>query len=388
MRLFFSATAWFALLVLAASFSGPQASYAQSSGESLDRGPQIVSDGYMVYETDRSERVLYYFQIRSDTTAVVRQGRGKQAPAIIAPPFLLKEILSRVEDKFPTNTSEKSWFRLKYENRSFVFGFLQEFSLLILSGITVLIAGLAGIAFWFRRRMRQEREQRVASEAARRYLAEGREEERRRLAREIHDGPVQDLHALHLSLAGGGDGATSLDGLGDELMRVTSELRAMSADLHPPALERFGLAAALRSHAGRLEQRHDELTCALDVASNDESLAEETRLALFRIAQEAMSNAAEHASPSRIDLQLRFESDSVRLTITDDGCGFEVPDTFDANAADGHYGLLGMKERAESIGADLHVTSSSDDGTTVQVDAPVQPDRDRVAPSLQRAVPA
>jgi signal transduction histidine kinase len=171
-------------------------------------------------------------------------------------------------------------------------------------------------------------------------------------------------------------------------MRVTSELRAMSADLHPPALERFGLAAALRSHASRLEQRHDELTCALDVASDDEQLAEETRLALFRIAQEAMSNAAEHAAPSQIDPQLRFASDLVRLTITDNGCGFEVPDTFDANAADGHYGLLGMKERAQSIGADLHITSSPGEGTTVQVDAPFQPDRGRVAPSLQHAVPA
>jgi signal transduction histidine kinase len=246
--------------------------------------------------------------------------------------------------------------------------FFQRLKVSIIVGLAAVFLVLGGVAFWLWRRLKSEQKRRVASEAARRFLAEGREKERKRLAREIHDGPVQDLHGLHLHLARKQPNGSN--GVEEELMRVTRELRAMSANLHPPALERFGLPAALRSHARRLRDHNDALEIDIQAEIGEESLSEDLRLALFRIAQEAMSNAAQHAAPDRISVEVKCEDPTVSLRVVDDGQGFDVPETLDAKAADGHYGLLGMKERADSVDAALTIRSDPETGTEVEVVAP------------------
>jgi signal transduction histidine kinase len=312
-----------------------------------DAGTVPLEDGYLLHgKGDGRGQTLYYYQVRSDTTVLIRQGRNAGSSELVIPRLILEVSNRRLKDQFPIENKKVSRFEVGLENESLVVNFIQQFRIGVLVGVLAVFFTLVGIAAWLWYRLRREQQRRVASEAARRFLAQGREKERQRLAREIHDGPVQDLHGLHFQMAQ--NQTNGSNGFGDELMRVTRELRAMSADLHPPALERFGLPAALRSHARRLRERNDALSVDIEIGKEVEaSLDSDLRLALFRIAQEAMSNAAEHASTRQIAVRLSLSEEMVSLQIKDDGDGFDVPDSLSAKASDGHYGLLGMKERNE-----------------------------------------
>ena len=211
---------------------------------------------------------------------------------------------------------------------------------------------------------------------ARRQLAESREAERLRLARELHDGPVQDLHGLRFRL---GTISEEMDDdvnlmrlatVQGELLRVIDELRAICQELRPPALAPFGLEAAIRSHAGRFQEAHPELEVQVDLMHDGQTLPERVRLALFRIYQEAISNVAQHASASHVLIRFYLNEERVLLEISDDGCGFQVPERWILLARQGHLGLLGAAERADSIGGRLEVVSAPGRGTVVRVVAP------------------
>ena len=242
----------------------------------------------------------------------------------------------------------------------------QRFNLYIFGTLIVVIVVGGGLLIWLWRRLARERRRRRALAQSRHYLTKGREKERERLAQEIHDGPVQDLHGLHMQI-NAFPTAPDLDEVGDELMRVTSELRAMSADLHPPALQRFGLAAALRSHADRLRTRHPDLQLDLALTEECSPMPDEYALSVFRIAQEAMNNAVQHGEAARVEVTLDCPDDTVALSIQDDGTGFALPDDWHALAEEDHYGLLGMRERAEAINATLDLESAPGDGTHIRL---------------------
>lgn len=240
--------------------------------------------------------------------------------------------------------------------------------------VTGLVAGSALPFVWYRRRYWKERARRKAADSARHHLSEGREAERIRTAQDLHDGPVQDLHALGMRLAllarGADDGrAEALAAARDEAQRVVVELRRVAEDLRPPALGPFGLAAALRAHAARFADRHSEIDVALDLDDDGRALTESVRLALFRVAQEAMTNAAKHAGAGQVSVVLRLGPDGVVLEVADDGAGYTVPADLSAPSAPGHYGVVGMAERAEAIGATLSVESGAG-GTTVRTSVP------------------
>ncbi|WP_412062988.1 sensor histidine kinase [Rubrivirga sp. IMCC45206] len=245
----------------------------------------------------------------------------------------------------------------------------------------VFVAGVGVVSLavfalvWFplsryRLRLAQTQERLRLLTANRRRIADSREAERLFVAQEIHDGPIQNLHALRMQLsiaARGGVVASKLpppDPLQD-LQQVIKELRAISENLRPPALGPFGLAAALRAFSARFADLHADVVVEDALEDDGERLTERERLALFRIAQEAMNNAVKHGAPSTIALSLRFEGDLTILEICDDGVGFVQAEDVGAYAADGHYGLLGMEERAYAIGALLAVASDpGGDGPT------------------------
>ena len=251
-------------------------------------------------------------------------------------------------------------------------------------GVAVRVLGLVGLlalfAFpvvWFRRRYVRERDERRALQETARRLAASREDERLRIARDLHDGPLQDLHALHMQLDASAarlaeatgersEEARRLRGAQDEAHTVIGELRAIAEALRPPALGPFGLAAALRAHADRFRRQHPGVAVTLDLDDDGQALPLPTRLALFRIAQEAMTNAAKHADPSQIAVALRVGGGAAELTVEDDGPGFDAR-ALDALAADGHFGLLGMQERAGAAGACLDVEAGDPGGTRVRV---------------------
>lgn len=220
----------------------------------------------------------------------------------------------------------------------------------------------------YRRRLRQERERRRNLNEVKHQLAEGREAERLQLARDLHDGPIQDLYATRMRLsmltrvpAGSSELPTAasktVDEMVEEIQRVIRVLRGVSEDLRPPALAPFGLAAALKAFVERFRRIYPSIDVYLELDNDEQKIPDQVRLALFRIAQEAMNNAARHGAPSQIGVVLRLDEDRVLLSISDDGRGYHVPDDFSRLGRDGHYGLLGMAERAEAIGAELRVES-------------------------------
>lgn len=238
--------------------------------------------------------------------------------------------------------------------------FRQEWPLgtTLLFAISVLAVGLAvGVAVRSRRQADRLR-------ALARREAESREAERTRVAREIHDGALQDLALLARSEA-------PVD-VRDRIRDVGADLRALAADLRPPALDRLGLPAALEDLADRWARAPDPLTVRVRVDDDRPRPAAADELALFRVAQEALSNASRHGRARTAWVFLR----AAELVVRDDGKG--LPDDVGLGPlgerrllASGHYGLAGMAERARAAGGALRVARGPGGvGTEVRVRVP------------------
>lgn len=207
-------------------------------------------------------------------------------------------------------------------------------------------------------------------------LADSREEERLHLARELHDGPLQDLIGARFQLRvlktqiQNQKTVAHLQSIQDDLHVVMQTLRTMCYELRPPALVPFGLESAIRAYAQRFQDAHPDIEIQLELNADHQTLPERFRLTLYRIYQHALANIARHAEATNIRIQFKLMSDHVTLKIVDDGCGFVVPDNFLKLAREGHLGLLGSQERATAIGGKLQVKSAPDAGTSLLVTAP------------------
>jgi len=192
------------------------------------------------------------------------------------------------------------------------------------------------------------------------------------------------LYALSLQLRlldelfPGGENDETLAGLQGSIQRVVDSLRSTSMELRPPVLTRYGLAAAIRSHSEQFRRTQPSLKIVLDLpgevrpvpgregqehspvagAFSDRTLSERARLALFRIYQVALINVARHAGARHVTIRLKNEGEMIVLEIEDDGVGFRVPERWVEQARQGHLGLLGSAERAESLGGQMQVISS------------------------------
>jgi len=221
----------------------------------------------------------------------------------------------------------------------------------------------------------EEARRRQRAEAYAAYVLRGQEDERARLARELHDDTIQELVHLCRRLDAVAaevplEAATlaSLDEVRVLAEAIVAELRDMARGLRPPALDDLGLAASLRrlaaDVAGRsglaVETSIDEAACR--------GLGDDVELVLFRIAQEAMNNAEHHARARRVSLRVRAVGQAVRLEVRDDGVGFERRD---AHEASGRLGLLGIHERARLVGGTVEIDSAPGRGTRVAVAVPV-----------------
>jgi signal transduction histidine kinase len=205
------------------------------------------------------------------------------------------------------------------------------------------------------------------------------EQERLRLAADLHDGPVQELTALRYSLSrartrvqrGQHEEAEAL--LADlevDLGTGVSGLRRLMSELRPAVLDEQGLEAALRSQARAFEATSG---VACDIRSGlDTRLPPELETVLYRVTQESLTNIGKHARASRVTVSLATEDGGVRLRIHDDGVGFD-PLAARELVGDGHFGLAGTRERVEMVGGRMVVDSVPGEGTTVDVQMASQP---------------
>jgi len=198
-------------------------------------------------------------------------------------------------------------------------------------------------------------------------VAQAQEEERRRLARDLHDGPAQQLAVLVRRLEPGGSlDARAVGDLHQTASETLRELRRVARDQRPTLLDDLGLVPALEWLASELRNpAMPEIT--FEVRGDVGRLPSETEVAFYRVAQEALNNAVHHSGASTLRVELHFDSNRLELVVTDDGVGFEVPETQSGFIHDGGLGVMGMHERADLIGGTLEVSSSPGEGTVVHL---------------------
>ncbi len=199
-------------------------------------------------------------------------------------------------------------------------------------------------------------------------------EERNRLARELHDSVSQTLFSMSFTAEAAADlvaldparAAEAVRLLGEQTRVALAELRELIFELRPPDVAAEGLAPALEKHV-RLVCR--AYRCDVEVVACDaDGLAADRAAELFRIAQEALSNAVRHAGPARIRVGIEQRDGRVVLEVSDDGRGFD-PEAAAVRAR--HLGLTSMEERCRGLGGELTIDSAPGTGTTVRAEVPV-----------------
>ncbi len=219
----------------------------------------------------------------------------------------------------------------------------------------------------------------IAAEKDRRSEEEAIAEERRRIAREIHDGLAQDLASLRLKVGlwhtlvdhNPAQMHAELDDLRDLLGQEIREVRRSIFALRPVALDELGFFPALYQFVGDFGEQN-QLHIDLHVVGPKDRLLPSLEPVLFRIVQETLNNVGKHARASTVWIELDLRAaDSVALEVRDDGVGFD-PTTLEQAVRHGHLGLRQMRERVEGLGGTLELKSQAQKGTEIHVDLPVQ----------------
>jgi two-component system, NarL family, sensor histidine kinase UhpB len=202
-----------------------------------------------------------------------------------------------------------------------------------------------------------------------RLVVRAQEEERRRLARDLHDEVNQALTAILLRLeALGQDAPAERAQEVTELKRLVNqamdELTGLARQLRPSALDDHGLVPAIDAQLKRFSTRA-RVETNLTTHGDPSVLDEDEQIAVYRVAQEALANASRHAEPSRVEVELSVGERGTELRVSDDGCGFDP-----ARDEPAGLGLKGMAERARLVGGELDVRSSRGGGTSVTLRVP------------------
>ena len=255
------------------------------------------------------------------------------------------------------------------------------------SEVTRLTAALSGLASRFGDQVRDLEQARETSAAQTEQLRELnrrtvrlQEDERRRIASDIHDavsplitGALYQARALRLAnpeepASPSPRRDSTLDSIGDLLSRAMEELHSVVFALRPPDLDDIGVVAAIERYIGQVQR--SGLSVVLESEGEPPPLSPEVRLAIYRIVQEALHNALRHAAADEAVVRIETIDDTLRVTVRDNGAGFNPQHSARPSA----LGLLSMRERAAAIGATFAVMSRPGDGTTVMVERRIEPE--------------
>lgn len=213
-----------------------------------------------------------------------------------------------------------------------------------------------------------------------RLVVKVEEEQRRGLARELHDEPLQlFLHlARRLEALGSVDGVPSavssgLEEAREQALDAATRLRMLARDLRPPSLDQLGLVAALSSLLSDVEEETD-LETKIAISGVPRRLSADIELGAFRIVQESVRNALRHAHAQRLSLTVEFSDDGLSLRVRDDGRGFVLRESEDISSS--RLGILGMRERSNLLGGRLEIRSIPGSETTVELLIPLSVSKD------------
>jgi signal transduction histidine kinase len=205
-------------------------------------------------------------------------------------------------------------------------------------------------------------------------IVRAREEERKRVSRELHDQVIQSLVGVNYQLAARREGLdeAGVAYLQSEIRRVVGEIRQICNDLRPPALDTLGLVAAVRAWVREAETQ-SVLNIRLTVEGNEEQeLPEGIALCLYRSLQEALFNVQQHSAATRVDVTLHLDEREAWLCVEDDGRGFLVQRRLAKAADTGHIGLMGLRERLKLVRGALEINSFPGLGTRLQARIPLE----------------
>jgi len=206
-------------------------------------------------------------------------------------------------------------------------------------------------------------------------ITDAQEDERQRLARELHDDTLQSIIALkqrvQLAQKNAPDGASqkSLQELENIAEQTIENLRRTTQALRPAYLEDLGLVTALEMLAREMESASN-IKVSFQKQGSEKRLAAPVELALYRMAQEALNNVTRHAQASHAELSIHFGDDKIVMQVRDNGIGFDAPKTPADFAPSGHFGLLGIYERSDLIGARLTIRAAPGKGTQLTIQLP------------------
>ena len=209
------------------------------------------------------------------------------------------------------------------------------------------------------------------------YLLDGIETERRKMARVLHDGPVQDLYAIDFLMHGflhqnkDPEIACSFTNMQSMLHQVIETLQAIVGDLRPTALAPFGLNAAILSYVNGFYDSHQNIRISLDLDEDRQTLPQILRLGLFRIFQQVIQNIERHANASYVSVTLKINPEQVQLVVEDNGIGFIKPDRLVLWVRTGHLGLAAAFEQTKRMGGQMEIESRPGTGTKISVTIPV-----------------
>jgi two-component system, NarL family, sensor histidine kinase DegS len=211
-----------------------------------------------------------------------------------------------------------------------------------------------------------------------RRITQAQEEERKRIAYQLHDDIGQYLSILKMeieALLNSGkiqspEIVQKLEFLRQDAGRTFNAVRRFSYELRPVVLEHLGLQAAIEQAVEDFNKIGD-VAIQAEVDGEEPQLTEEIKLGFFRIAQEAINNARRHAKASRVSLDLVFQADRVRMAVSDNGIGFDLAKVASRSKEKGGLGLMSMHQRADLIGARLKIESKPGRGTTVRLEIPL-----------------
>lgn len=203
-----------------------------------------------------------------------------------------------------------------------------------------------------------------------------KEEERRRLAREIHDELGTNLTAtkLLLELIAGSPSADDRDKCVTEAVALVDRMiglsRALSIDLRPPLLDELGLPAALREYVANLSRRA-RVAIDLDTDGVPHRFPYDAAIVGFRVVQESLTNVVRHAGARHAAVSVRFDAAGLHIRVSDDGKGFDVAAALESTAQGERAGLAGMRERIESMGGEMKIRAAAGHGTRIEARLPV-----------------
>lgn len=202
------------------------------------------------------------------------------------------------------------------------------------------------------------------------YLNNARELERKKIAQDLHDGIAQSVYSLMLETRGlkwatNEEQPQKMKALDRHFSEVLNEIKHLAGELRPMAIDEFGLVQALEQFV----ERTTEMTgfeINLTVTGTKQPLTEPVRIAIYRIIQEAVSNAMKYSGENMLDLSLDFTAELLIVGIQDKGAGFDL------TQQEGGFGLVNMRERAHSIGSNLVIHAQPNQGTIIQMQVPLK----------------